>query len=142
MKAQQMKHESHDHTKHGQSKKNEHEQQGMDHASHDMQKHTQPKQMDHSMHARDASTKHDMHTGHADHGTDHTGHEQMFRVRFWWSLLLSIPVLAYSEMIQMWLGFIPPPFPFSEWIPFIFSVVIFAYGGVPFLQMAVRVALK
>jgi Cu2+-exporting ATPase len=61
----------------------------------------------------------------------------MFRTRFWWSLLLSIPVLLYSNMIQMWLGFTPPAFPFSEWIPFVFSVIIFAYGGVPFLQMAV-----
>ena len=61
----------------------------------------------------------------------------MFRIRFWWSLLLSIPVLLYSEMIQMWLGFTAPAFPFSEWMPFVFSVIIFAYGGVPFLQMAV-----
>ncbi|HEY3475396.1 MAG TPA: copper-translocating P-type ATPase, partial [Anaerolineales bacterium] len=80
---------------------------------------------------------HEAHSAHAGHGTDHTGHEQMFRVRFWWSLLLSIPVLLYSGMIQMWLGFTPPAFPFSEWIPFVFSVIIFAYGGVPFLQMAV-----
>lgn len=50
---------------------------------------------------------------------------------------MSIPVLMYSEMIQMWLGFTPPTFPFSEWIPFLFSVIVFAYGGVPFLQMAV-----
>jgi Cu2+-exporting ATPase len=61
----------------------------------------------------------------------------MFRDRFWWCLLLSIPVLLYSGMIQMWLGFTPPAFPFSEWIPFVFSVIIFAYGGIPFLQMAV-----
>ncbi|MBI4760226.1 MAG: copper-translocating P-type ATPase [Chloroflexi bacterium] len=61
----------------------------------------------------------------------------MFRVRFWWSLLLSIPVLLYSEMIQMWLGFTPPTFPFSEWLPFVFSVAIFAYGGVPFIKMAI-----
>jgi Cu2+-exporting ATPase len=80
---------------------------------------------------------HEAHSAHAGHGTDHTGHEQMFRVRFWWCLLLSIPVLLYSGMIQMWLGFTPPAFPFSEWIPFIFSVIIFGYGGVPFLQMAV-----
>jgi Cu2+-exporting ATPase len=40
-------------------------------------------------------------------------------------------------MIQMWLGFKPPAFPFSEWIPFVFSVIVFAYGGIPFLQMAV-----
>jgi hypothetical protein len=80
---------------------------------------------------------HEDHSAHAGHGTDHSGHEQMFRVRFWWSLLLSIPVLAYSEMIQMWFGFMPPMFPLSEWIPFIFSLVIFGYGGIPFLQMAV-----
>jgi Cu2+-exporting ATPase len=61
----------------------------------------------------------------------------MFRVRFWWSLLLSIPVLAYSGMIQMWLGFMPPLFPFSEWIPFVFSLIVFGYGGIPFLKMAV-----
>jgi len=46
-------------------------------------------------------------------------------------------VLVYSEMIQMWLGFKPPIFPFVEWIPFVFSLVIFAYGGLPFLQMAI-----
>lgn len=80
---------------------------------------------------------HSAHASHANHGTDHTGHEQMFRIRFWWSLLLSIPVLLYSEMIQMWLGFTPSSFPFSEWIPFVFSVIIFAYGGLPFLNMAV-----
>jgi P-type Cu2+ transporter len=44
------------------------------------------------------------------------------------------PSFVYSEMIQMWLGFMPPMFPFAEWIPFVFSVVIFAYGGLPFLQ--------
>ena len=93
---------------------------------------------DHTLHEMKKPSTHQGHEGHpAGHGTDHTGHEQMFRTRFWWSLLLSIPVLLYSEMIQSWLGFTPPAFPFSEWIPFIFSVVIFAYGGVPFLQMAV-----
>ena len=53
------------------------------------------------------------HSAHEGHGADHIGHEQMFRVRFWWSLLLSIPVLAYSEMIQMGIGFHPPAFPLA-----------------------------
>ena len=137
-----------DHSKH-------HQDPAQDHSIHNMENHTA-----HSTHQGHATPKadagHDMHRGHAmpatpteekmahmdhsahaGHGTDHTGHEQMFRARFWWSLLLSIPVLLYSEMIQMWLGFTPPSFPFSEWIPFVFSVIIFAYGGVPFLQMAV-----
>lgn len=90
----------------------------------------------HQGHAMPAMSKED-HSAHAGHDTDHSGHEQMFRVRFWWSLLLSIPVLAYSEMIQMWLGSMPSMFPFSKWIPFVFSLVIFAYGGIPFLNMAV-----
>ncbi|WP_336326860.1 heavy metal translocating P-type ATPase [Halovenus sp. HT40] len=67
----------------------------------------------------------------------HAGHEQMFRRRFFVSTLLSIPVLLYSETLQSWLGFSVPAFPGSEWITPVFAVVVFAYGGVPFLQMAV-----
>nr|WP_157078580.1 copper-translocating P-type ATPase [Halalkalicoccus paucihalophilus] len=67
----------------------------------------------------------------------HEGHEQMFRRRFFISTLLSIPVLLYSEMLQEWLGFSVPVFPGSEWINPVFAVIVFAYGGVPFLQMAV-----
>ncbi len=73
------------------------------------------------------------HTGHVDH----SGHEEMFRRRFWVSLILSIPVLLYSPMIQHWLGFTMPAFPGSQWLVPVLSIVIFAYGGLPFLQMAV-----
>lgn len=68
---------------------------------------------------------------------DHTGHEALFRRRFWWCLALSIPVILYSEMVQRWLSFTMPTFPGSEWIPLVFSIVIFGYGGVPFLRMAI-----
>ena len=147
-----MDHNTPDHSQHTE-KKNDHAQPDrMDHSIHRTEDHSAHNkhqghdmsaapQVDHS--AQHAHQGHNMaamskedHSAHAGHGTDHSGHEQMFRVRFWWSLLLSIPVLLYSEMIQMWLGFMPPAFPFSEWIPFVFSVAIFAYGGVPFLQMA------
>jgi Cu2+-exporting ATPase len=108
------------------------------HNMHDHSKHSTQPMEDHSAHqGHNMPTKMDDHSAHAGHGADHSGHEQMFRVRFWWSLLLSVPVLVYSEMIQMWLGFMPPMFPFAEWIPFVFSLIIFAYGGIPFLQMAV-----
>jgi len=60
----------------------------------------------------------------------------MFRTRFWWSLLLTVPVLLYSPTIQSWLGFTAPAFPGSQWVPFIFSLIIFGYGGLPFLEMA------
>jgi len=73
--------------------------------------------------------------GHAGH-TDHTGHEQMFRQRFWANLLLTIPVLLFSPMLQRWLGFSMPEFPGSRWIGPTFAIAIFIYGGLPFLKMA------
>ncbi len=39
---------------------------------------------------------------------DHSGHEALFRRRFWICLALSIPVLIYSPMLQRWLGFAAP----------------------------------
>jgi Cu2+-exporting ATPase len=104
------------------------------HAGHDMNKQMQSHpmdyavQMDHSSHAAMSE--------YAGHGTDHTGHEQMFRTRFWGSLLLSIPGLVFSPTLQNWLGFRAPAFPGSDCIPFMFSLAIFAYGGIPFLNMA------
>nr|WP_276305722.1 heavy metal translocating P-type ATPase [Halomarina sp. PSR21] len=61
----------------------------------------------------------------------------MFRRRFFVSLVLSIPVLLYSEGLQALLGFSAPAVPGGEWISPVFAVVVFAYGGVPFLEMAV-----
>jgi cation transport ATPase len=76
----------------------------------------------------------DSHSGqHGGH--DHSGHEIMFRNRFWVSLALSIPVLLYSETIQGWLNFTMPTFPGSQWITPLFSVIIFLYGGVPLLKI-------
>lgn len=71
------------------------------------------------------------------HHVDHSGHERMFRDRFWVSLALTLPVLLYSPVVQAWLGFTLPAFPGSRWITPVFSVVIFYYGGLPFLRMAV-----
>ena len=73
--------------------------------------------------------------GHGEH-VDHSGHEVMFRRRFWVSLALSIPVLAFSPTLQGWLGYTLPSFPGSQWITPIFAIVIFFYGGLPFLQLA------
>jgi len=82
---------------------------------------------------------HDAHNGHdehAGHGTDHSGHEIMFRDRFWLSLVLSIPVLFWSESIQNWLGYTAPTFPGSQFIVPVFASIVFFYGGLPFLSMA------
>jgi Cu2+-exporting ATPase len=94
----------------------------------------------HDAHAMD-HTEHKGHGGHGsrhgDHGVDHTGHEQMFRKRFWINLVLTIPVLLFSPMVQIWLGFSMPEFPGSRWIGPAFAIAIFIYGGLPFLQMVV-----
>jgi len=73
---------------------------------------------------------------HAGH-IDHSGHETMFSKRFWVCLVLSLPVLLYSHMLQMWFGFTMPHFVGSQWMAPFFALIIFFYGGVPFLQMAV-----
>jgi Cu2+-exporting ATPase len=97
-----------------------------DHAMHEKTEIQSPAEpMDHS--------KHQSHSGH----TDHSGHERMFQTRFWVSLALSIPVIVFSPMIQHWLNFSLPAFPGAEWISFLFALVIFGYGGVPFIKMAV-----
>lgn len=74
----------------------------------------------------------------AHHERDkHAGHSvSMFKDKFWMSLLLTIPVLMYSEMIQHWLNFMPPSFTGSQYVPFAFSSVIFFYGGLVFIKGA------
>ncbi|MAT97696.1 MAG: copper-translocating P-type ATPase [Anaerolineaceae bacterium] len=106
----------------------------MDHSQH--QKGHKAQQHDHNQHS-----EHEQHKEHNDHGShgghgSHAGHEIMFRDRFWVSLVLSLPVLFFSSAIQGWLGYTAPTFPGSEWITPVLSVVVFVYGGLPFLQMA------
>lgn len=101
------------------------------HAAHTPQEHAATPHGEHGMAGGE-------HAGH-DHmvHADHSGHEQMFRQRFWVSLLLSMPVLLYSATLQGLLHFSMPSFLGSNWVEVLFGVIIFAYGGVPFLQMAV-----
>lgn len=86
---------------------------------------------------QEESSGHGENTGHEEH-TGHEGHAshspEMFRKRFWVTLLLTIPVLIYSHHIQMWLRFSPPNFPGASYVPFILGTVIFFYGGSVFLK--------
>ncbi|MDI6858567.1 MAG: copper-translocating P-type ATPase [Dehalococcoidia bacterium] len=57
-----------------------------------------------------------------------------FRRRFWISLVLTIPVVLLSPLIQDFLGIEEElDFPGDEWVQFAFASVIFFYGGWPFL---------
>jgi Cu2+-exporting ATPase len=71
--------------------------------------------------------------GDAGHG-EHGDHAAQFRDRFWLSVLLSVPVVLYSDMIQRWLGFTAPTFPGSGWVAPALGTAVFAYGGWPFLR--------
>ena len=73
---------------------------------------------------------HGAHGGHGGHGD----HAAQFRDRFWLSLALTVPVVAYSEMVQEWLGFTPPQFPGSQWVAPVLGTIVFLYGGRPFLE--------
>jgi Cu2+-exporting ATPase len=78
---------------------------------------------------------------HEDHEEDGSGHghkhhEMMFRRKFFISTLLSIPVLYFSSFVSGLLGYTPPTFTGSNLIVPVFSIIIFGYGGLPFLKMA------
>ena len=84
---------------------------------------------DHARHHGRAG--HDVRAGH----DKHAGHGvAMFRDRFWLSVVLTIPVLVWSEMIQEWLGYTAPAFALSDRIPAILGTIVFVYGGLPFLK--------
>jgi Cu2+-exporting ATPase len=68
----------------------------------------------------------------------HAGHSsEMFRDRFWLSLILTLPIVLYSQMTQEWLGFHMPTFPGAQWLPFILGTIIFFYGGSVFIKSAI-----
>jgi Cu2+-exporting ATPase len=70
---------------------------------------------------------------HGEHGHDH--HAMMiddFRKRFWISLLLSLPVIIISPMVQDILDY-QLNIPYNMYISLVLSSVIFFYGGWPFL---------
>lgn len=76
---------------------------------------------------------HDSQTGHDGHG-GHGDHADLFRMRFWITALLTIPVVFSSEMVLHWLRLPVPEFPGRTWIAPVLGTVIFFYGGMVFLK--------
>jgi Cu2+-exporting ATPase len=68
------------------------------------------------------------HYGHGGHGD----HVEMFRRRFWWSLLLTIPVVVTSEMVMDWFGY-NLDFPGIDLVGPVLGSIIFFWAGWPFL---------
>jgi len=74
--------------------------------------------------------------GERGHHDDHAGHGEVFRDRFWLTLALAVPVVAFSGMFQELLGY-RAVFPGSSLIAPVLGTVIYCYGGWPFLAGAV-----
>ncbi|MGY3318842.1 copper-translocating P-type ATPase [Arthrobacter sp. TE12232] len=90
----------------------------------------------HGVHAAAPATAGPAGDSHMVHSQgQHAGHSvAMFRDRFWLSLALAVPVVFFSPMFADLLGYEPPVFPGSAWIPPVFGTAIFIYGGQPFLK--------
>src|SRR4030095_13312477 len=69
-------------------------------------------------------SNHDVHAGH---------HTDDFLKRFWMCLVLTIPVLVLSHMIQQWFGF-HIAFAGDNYVLLLLGSVIYLYGGMPFFK--------
>jgi len=80
------------------------------------------------------------HSGDSDSGHNkHEGHStQMFLRKFWVSLVLTLPVLAYSEFFQETFRFKAPVFYGSGYITAVLGTIIFFYGGLIFIKSSWR----
>lgn len=103
------------------------------HHQHDM---SEMKGHDHMHHVEsNANSHHDdgmyhQHMGHSGH--DHSAMIADFRKRFYVVLVLTVPILLLSRMIQQWLH-LQINIPGGQYILFALSTVVFVYGGWPFL---------
>ncbi len=74
--------------------------------------------------------------GGAHEHLEHAGHAELYRRRFWITLILAVPVVVYSEMVQDWFGYSAPAFPGDGAVPPVLGTAIYLYGGAVFLQAA------
>lgn len=79
---------------------------------------------------------HGGHSGHGGHG-GHGDHVGQFRRLFWIMLVLALPVVGFSGMFAMILGYPLPDAAWVSWISPILGTVMFVWGGKPFLVGAV-----
>ncbi len=70
---------------------------------------------------------HDKHAGH---------HTEDFLKKFWVTLALTLPIVLYSDLPEVFFGWIAPPFPGSAYLPALLASVVFFYGGMVFLKGA------
>ncbi|MBI1985003.1 MAG: heavy metal translocating P-type ATPase [Candidatus Wildermuthbacteria bacterium] len=69
----------------------------------------------------------------------HAGHStRMFLIKFWVSLIATLPIVAYSELPKLFFGFEAPRFSGSEYLTLVLGSIVFFYAGWVFLAGALR----
>ncbi len=76
--------------------------------------------------------QHQKHNNNNQHEEHHMHMIKDFRRRFWFSLLLTLPILILSPLIQNIFGY-ELSFPFDHFVLFGLSSLVYFYGGWPFL---------
>ncbi|TFJ94379.1 heavy metal translocating P-type ATPase [Lentibacillus salicampi] len=105
-----------------------HEDHQEHHLHHDHDRHGS----EHDHHHEDDG-HHDQHEGHGHHGHhDHGDMVSDFKKRFYISLIVTIPILILSPMIQDFIG-VDWRFPSDQYILFALATFTFFYGGWPFI---------
>lgn len=96
----------------------------------------------HHLHKDHDTEQTNHHNDHDHHGHGHGGHHdhhahmvEDFKKRFYISLVVTVPILLLSPMIQMFLN-VDWRFSNDMYILFVLSTFIFFYGGWPFLKGA------
>ena len=101
--------------------------------------HSHAEHEDHASHgdAAAAVATHGDHGAHEDHrGHDrHTGHDpEVFRQKFWLTLALTVPVIAFSPSVQGWFDYSLDGVPGHQYVAPILGTFVFLYGGLVFLR--------
>ncbi|KKU91791.1 MAG: Cation transporting ATPase, E1-E2 family [Candidatus Jorgensenbacteria bacterium GW2011_GWA1_48_11] len=80
------------------------------------------------------------HHGGGENGFDkHAGHNvNIFAKKFWLSLVLTVPIVLYSDLFFNLFGWTAPAFPGSAYLPFFLGSIVFFYGGWVFIGSAWR----
>jgi Cu2+-exporting ATPase len=89
----------------------------------------------HARHRGNQVVKEDGHTGGHNHHEHHAHMVRDFKKRFWVSLVITVPVLILSPLIQRALGITGAlDFPGDRYVLFGLSSIIFFFGAYPFLK--------
>lgn len=93
-----------------------------------------------TLEANDAGSEESGHTSGHDHGSGHGGHGDhvaQFRRLFWIMLVIAVPVVGFSSMFSMLLGYGLPDAGWVPWVSPLLGAVMYVWGGKPFLVGAV-----